>query len=61
MEEGSGSGSSLSDGEAEALVERLRECGGEIVTALFGISLAGDLPDGKKSIFCARIKLIILL
>ena len=44
-------GGSLSDGEVEALVDGLRDRGGEIVTALFGISLAGDLPDGKSANF----------
>ena len=44
-------GGSLSDGEVEALVDGLRDRGGEIVTALFGVSLAGDLPDGKSANF----------
>ena len=38
-----------SDGEMEMLVERLRERGRDIITALFDTSLAGDLPDGKMT------------
>ena len=33
--------------DIEAMLERVREHRGDIVTALFDVSLAGDLPEGS--------------